>query len=65
MTTDPHHRNRSKLAWVLGGLLIVILVLIAVQGIVRGGGEAVGITQAAPGDDDANPAPETVNHDQR
>ena len=57
----PPSRRRNIIPWIIGGGLVVLLVFLALQGTVRGLGEAVGITEAAPGDDDADPAPESTD----
>ncbi len=62
---DPNASSRppKKAGWIIGGIFIAILVLLALNGSLRGLAEAVGFTQAAPGDDAASPAPETVNRE--
>lgn len=59
---DPAPRPPRRLIWIVGGAIIAILVLLALNGLLRGGGEASGITEAAPGDDNAAPAPETKSN---
>jgi hypothetical protein len=54
-------RPSRKLGWIVGGALILLLAIFALQGIVRGSGEATGVSQSAPGDDNANPAGETTD----
>lgn len=56
-------RPNKRIVWIVAGVLIALLVLVSVQGLVRGSGEAAGITKAAPGDDNATPAAETINSD--
>lgn len=58
-------RPSNKTGWIIGAVLVALLVIVAVQGLVRGGGEAAGVTQAAPGDDNAMPAPETARSDRQ
>lgn len=58
MDKNPNREQRPgrparSLAWAIGGVLIVILVVVSLQGIIRGTGEAVGIKEAAPGDTNA------------
>jgi hypothetical protein len=67
MTTDRDRtgeptRPPRKIIWIVGAVLIAILAIVALQGIIRGSGESVGVTAAAPGDDNAAPAPETVQN---
>jgi hypothetical protein len=52
----PHPSNR--VIWILGGVIVVLLVVFSLNGLIRGTGESAGVTQAAPGDDNATPAPE-------
>lgn len=55
----PARRPRSKLFWILPAILIGAIVVFAVNGIGRGVGEASGIDAAAPGDTNAERAPDT------
>ena len=45
--------------WIAAAVLIVAAVLVALQGVVRGGGEAIGIDEAAPGATANKPAGKT------
>ncbi|RZI76964.1 MAG: hypothetical protein EOP13_00315 [Pseudomonas sp.] len=61
MSLNPDDPRRSarpskRIIWIIGGVLIVIAALVALQGIVRGTGEAVGVDEAAPGGANATPA---------
>ena len=64
-SNDPIERSRppKRAGWLIGGVFIAILVILALNGSLRGLAEAVGITEAAPGDDSAAPAAETVNRE--
>jgi len=53
---QPSHRPSRKLPWILGGILVALAIILALNGLIRGGGEAVGVEEAAPGDADARPA---------
>lgn len=68
MTANRNHPNErsrpsNKAGWLIGGVFIALLVILALNGSLRGLAEAVGITEAAPGDDAAAPAAETVNRE--
>jgi|GEM_PF-4020144 hypothetical protein len=53
---NPAGRSRKRIIWIIGGVLIVVASLIALQGIIRGTGEAVGVDEAAPGGANTTPA---------
>lgn len=53
---DRAPRPPRKIIWIIGSVLVLLMVIFALQGVVRGTGEAVGVTEAAPGDDNARPA---------
>jgi hypothetical protein len=53
--TGAPARPPKRIVWVLAAVLIALLVIFAVQGIVRGTGEAVGVREAAPGDTNSAP----------
>ena len=55
----PARRPRSKLLWILPAILIGAIVVFAINGIGRGLGEASGVDAAAPGDTNAERAPDT------
>ena len=61
--SNDHSRPPKKAGWLIGGVFIALLVILALNGSLRGLAEAVGITEAAPGDDAASPAPETVHQE--
>jgi hypothetical protein len=52
---DPSAPPSKRVIWIIGAVLVVLLAIIALQGVVRGTGEAVGVDGAAPGG--ANNAP--------
>jgi hypothetical protein len=54
-SNDPNSPSRlpRKIIWIVGAILIALVVLVALQGIILGTGEAVGIKEAAPGGADA------------
>ena len=54
--SDQSFRPNRRLIWIIGGILVLIAILFALQGIVRGTGEAVGIDEAAPGGANASTA---------
>lgn len=57
MTNGHGNRPPSKRPIrIVVGILLIILVIVAVQGLVRGGGEAAGIEGAAPGGTNAEEA---------
>jgi F0F1-type ATP synthase assembly protein I len=67
MNEDPKRtravRYLARPWWLIVALLILLLVGFGVHALVRGAGEAAGVTEAAPGDDNATPAAETKQHD--
>lgn len=54
---DGDHGTKPprKIIWIIGGFLILLICLIAFQGIVRGVADANGVDQAAPGGPNADP----------
>jgi len=57
---DPGTPRRSKMPWIVGGVLVLLLIIFSLQNLGRGGAEAVGVTEAAPGDDNAAPSADTL-----
>ncbi len=51
--SEESGRPSRKLVWIIGGIFIALAIIFALNGLIRGGGEAVGIEDAAPGDTDA------------
>ncbi len=54
-TDERDSRPPSKIIWIVGGFLILLMCVIAFSGIILGTGDAVGIEEAAPGGPNADP----------
>lgn len=69
MSKDPQRASTASILkrpwWIVVALLILLLIAFSVHNFVRGAGEASGISQAAPGDDNATPSADTVQHSQQ
>lgn len=69
MSRDPYDdraaRPSRKIIWIIGGVLVLLMVIFALQGVVRGTGEAVGVSDAAPGDDNAQPTADEAGGSRR
>lgn len=53
----PPRKPRSALAWIVAAAIVILLIILALQGMIRGGGEAAGVQGAAPGGDNVSGAP--------
>ena len=48
-------RSSRAIFWIIGVIGALVLIYAVFQGVVRGGGEALGVRGAAPGDQNASP----------